>query len=142
MNNSYKVQPLEKIISILSYFSMGIVGLIWLIIAFVTKKHLKFFLKYNIVQSLVISIFLAIFKLILDIILSVLALIPFLTGAIATINWFISIKVISIFYFSFSIFELLIYILLIYITIGIFIGKIFYVPILSHIINKTMKRYE
>ena len=142
MNSNYKVLPIEKIISLLSYFTMGIVGLIWSIIAFATKKQMRFFLKYNIIQSIFISIVLAVFKLVLDIILSILALIPFLTSAIATINWFISIKVISIFYFSFSIFELLIYLLLIYISIGILIGKIFYIPVLSNIINKTIKHYE
>ena len=77
-HNSVKILPIEKIISILSYLTMGIVGLIWFIIAHFLKQKLKFFLMYNIAQSMVISIFLALIKIGLDIILSILAKIPFL----------------------------------------------------------------
>lgn len=142
MQPNYKVLPIEKIISILSYFTMGIVGLFWLIIANLLKKKLRYFLMYNIVQSMLISVFLAVFKLILDIVLSILALIPFIDGILAVFNWFISVKVISIFYFSFSILELLIFILLCYVSIGVLIGRLFYIPVLSDFINKVMKNYE
>lgn len=142
MYNSYKIQPVEKIISLLSYFSMGMVGFIWLIIAFRLKKQLRYFLRYNIIQSIIISIIFAVIKLITDILLSILVLIPSLDRIIATINWFLSIKVISIFYLSFNIFQLLLFILLSYISIGLLLGKIFYIPILSNIMNKVVKNYE
>lgn len=142
MQPNQKILPIEKIISVLSYFTMGIVGLLWLILANVLKKRLKHFLMYNIVQSMLISVFLAVFKLILDIVLSVLSIIPFIDGILAVFNWFISVKVISIFYFSFSILELLIFVLICYISVGVIIGRIFYIPTLTDIVNKIMKNYE
>lgn len=142
MQPNQKILPIEKIISVISYFSMGIIGLFWIILANMLHKKLKYFLMYNIVQSMLISVFLAAFKLILDIVLSILSIIPFIDSILAVFNWFISVKVISIFYFSFSILELLIFTLICYISIGVIIGRIFYIPILTDLINKIMKNYE
>ena len=105
-NNNEPVLPIEKIISILSYLTMGIVGLVWLIIAYYIKKKPKYFLAYNIYQSIIISVFLAIFKLLIGLILSVIALIPFLDFIVALFNLIISLKIITlpIFHFSFSAF--------------------------------------
>ena len=141
MQPNSKVTPLEKFISITSYFTMGLFGLIWLILAHCLKKKLRYFLQYNIVQSLLIAILLAIFNLVVDIVFSLISLIPILDGIVAILNWFISVKVLSIFYFSFSIFELIIFILLGYISLGIFINKIAYVPGLTTLVQRIMKNY-
>lgn len=143
-HNGLKVNLLEKIISILSYMTMGIVGLIWIIIAYANKKSLKYFLMYNISQSMVIAILLAILKLVLDIVLSILAVIPFLSYIAAIFNYIISIKIIRIYGLglSFTLFELLVFILLSYIIAGIFIGRIFYIPMLTSLMQKLMKRYN
>ena len=45
-HNSIKVSPIEKIISILSYFTMGIIGLVLLLIAHFAKKKIRYFLMY------------------------------------------------------------------------------------------------
>ena len=123
---------------------MGIVGLIWIIIAYANKKSLKYFLMYNISQSMVIAILLAILKLVLDIVLSILAVIPFLSYITAIFNYIISIKIIRIYGLglSFTLFELLVFILLSYIIAGIFIGRIFYIPMLTSLMQKLMKRYN
>lgn len=141
MLHNSKISTFEKIISIISYFTMGLFGLFWLILAHVLKKKLRYFLQYNIVQSLLISIFLAIFNLLIDIIFSILAIIPIFDKIVAILNWFISVKVVSIAYFSFSIFELIIFILLSYITFGILINKISYIPGLTGLVQKIMKNY-
>jgi hypothetical protein len=141
MQPNSSISTLEKFISIVSYFTMGLFGLFWLIIAYSVKKKLRYFLQYNIVQSLLISILLAIFNLLIDIIFSLLSLIPIFDGIIAILNWFISVKVISIYYFSFSIFELIIFLLLGYISIGVLINKISYVPCLTNLVQRIMKNY-
>lgn len=141
MQPNSSISTLEKFISIVSYFTMGLFGLFWLILAYSVKKKLRYFLQYNIVQSLLISILLAIFNLLIDIIFSLLSLIPIFDGIIAILNWFISVKVISIYYFSFSIFELIIFLLLGYISIGVLINKISYVPCLTNLVQKIMKNY-
>lgn len=143
-HNTLKVNLLEKIVSILSYFTMGIIGLILVVIAHIYKKRIKYFLMYNIAQSMVIAIILAIIKLILDIILSILGLIPFLSYIVAIFNYIISVKIIRIYGLgiSFTIFELLVFILLAYIIIGVFVGRIFYIPALTTLMQRLMKKYN
>jgi hypothetical protein len=144
--NSQNISPLEKIISILTYFTMGIVGLVWLIISYFTKQKPKYFLMYNIVQSMIIAIILTILKLLIDIVFSVLSLIPFINLFIAKLNLLLSLKILTITTFigvlSFSIVELMLTILFFYIIIGIIVGRIFYIPYLSDFIQKSMKSYS
>ena len=142
--NYSKVLPLEKIISILSYASMGIVGVLWIIFAYVMKKNLRFFLMYNISQSMVISITLAIIKLALDLILPILSVIPILNYISAIFNYLISIKLIRLYPLgiSFTILELIVFIILAYICIGVVVGRIFYVPVLTNLMQKIMKNYN
>ena len=140
-NNYSQVMPLEKIISVLSYISFGIAGIIWLITAGLLKKRLRYFLMYNIVQSVVISVFYAFFSLLLDTVFKLLAPIPFLGMIIAKLNLFLTQPLIKIFFLSFSVIPLIITLLLIYIIAGVILGRIFYVPGLTSIINKTMKSY-
>ena len=143
-HNFNRVLPLEKIISILSYSTMGMVGVIWILIAYFLKKNLKFFLMYNISQSILISILLAILKLALDIILPVFSSIPVLNYISAIFNYLISIKLIRLYPLgiSFTILELIVFITLAYVCIGVLIGRIFYIPVITNIMQKFMKRYD
>lgn len=143
-HNSHSILPIEKIISAFSYITMGIVGFVWIILAYVLKKRLKYFLMYNIVQSMIIAIFLAIFKLAVDIVLSIISLIPFIDFIAALLNIVISFKILTIpfLHMSFTLIELFIYCLLIYIIWGITNGRIFYIPFLTGIMQKIMKSYN
>ncbi|MGM9993227.1 MAG: hypothetical protein ACI37R_00695 [Candidatus Avigastranaerophilus sp.] len=143
-HNSTKILPIEKIISVLSYISMGIAGLIWIIIAYFRKQNLRFFLMYNIAQSMVISIFLALIKIGLDIILSVIAKIPFVDYIAAVIYFLLSFKVIRIYglNISFTLLELLVILLIGYIITGVVLGRIFYIPFLTDLMNRTMRHYK
>ncbi len=144
MQHENNILPIEKIISILSYATMGIAGLIWVIIAYICKRHIKYFLMFNITQSMVISIILAIVKLFVGLIMQLLTYIPFLNFISAILNYVLSIKIIRLYSLglSFSLFEFLIFILLIYIIIGVCFGRIFNVPYLTKLINKVMKSYN
>ncbi|MCD7879522.1 MAG: hypothetical protein LUG16_06275 [Candidatus Gastranaerophilales bacterium] len=139
-----RISSIEKIISILSYFTMGMVGLIWLIIAHILKRKLRYFLMYNISQSMVIAIILAIFKLFFDIILPLFALIPALDFIAAKLHLLLSFKILTIssLGLTFTIVQLLVFILLIYITAGILLNRIFYIPYLTDFMQKVMKSYE
>lgn len=123
---------------------MGIAGLIWIIIAYFRKQNLRFFLMYNIAQSMVISIFLALIKIGLDIILSVIAKIPFVDYIAAVIYFLLSFKVIRIYglNISFTLLELLVILLIGYIITGVVLGRIFYIPFLTDLMNKTMRHYK
>ncbi len=140
-NNSTQVLPIEKIISVISYLTMGIIGLIWLIIARFMNRKTKHFLLYNITQSMVIAIILAIFKFCTDIIFLIISKIPFLDFIVAILNFVISIKIIRFqtLGFSFTLVELFIIILLLYICIGVILGRVFYVPFLTDFMQKIIR---
>ena len=142
-NNTTKILPLEKIISILSYISMGIIGFLWIIFAYKCKRKLKFFLMYNICQSMVISIFLVILKTLVQLIFIIFSKIPFLDPVAGILNLIISVKIIrfSQFGLSFSIVQLLLFLLFLYLIIGICFSKMLYVPILTKFMQKVMNRF-
>jgi len=142
MQHNTQVLPIEKIISVLSYLTMGIAGLIWFLIAYFLKKRLRYFLMYNIAQSMIISILLAILSLAFNIILSVITIIPFIDVLGVKISLLLQLKVISLLGLSFSIPELIISALLLYIIAGVLTGRIFYIPYLTNIMTKAMKNYN
>lgn len=142
--NNTNIMPIEKIISILSYITMGIIGLVWVIIAFVNKKSLRYFLMYNVSQSMVIAIILAIIKLLLDLIIPILWIIPIISYIATFLNFLVSVKVVTLHFLgvSFTIFELFVFLLLTYIILGVIAGRNFYVPVLTKIMQKAMKNYR
>lgn len=124
---------------------MGIAGLIWFLFAYLKHKKLKYFLMYNIIQSMLISILLTIIKLSVDIILSIFSKIPHLDFFAAKLYYnVISFKIIRIYSMnmSFTAFEFLLLLLLLYIIIGVILGRIFYIPILTDFMQKAMKNYQ
>ncbi len=135
------IVPAEKVISVLSYFTMGIAGLIWVLIAYFLNKRLKRFLMYNVVQSMIISVFLAIFNIILKIILKIITSIPYSSKIGINIIMFLQHRY-NVLGLSFNISEILVFILLLYITTGIIFGRISYIPILTKIMKKTMNSYN
>ena len=142
-HNSDSVLPIEKIISIFSYFTMGFVGLLFVIIAYFLKKKIRYFLMYNIAQSMLISILLAIISYLISLIFKILSLIPFLDLFFAKIFLLSSKKLISLSIgLSFNFFQLLVFLLILYISIGVILGRILYVPLLTNLMNKAMKSYN
>ena len=141
-NDKIKILRTEKIVSVLSYVTMGIIGLIWIIIAHFMNRKIKYFLLYNIVQSMIISIILAIFKLLTDILLLLVSKIHFLDFLAAIVNLLISVKIVRFqtIGLSFSLIELLVFLLLVYICIGIFFGRIFYIPFLTDFMQKILRK--
>lgn len=144
MQNTTKVLPIEKIISILSYFTMGIVGVVWLIVAHFLKRKLRYFLLFNVVQSMLIAIILAILKLCLESIFYIFAKIPVLDVIAALINFIISVKLIRLSWLglSFTMIEFFVFALILYVSIGIFLGKIFKIPFISTIVQRAVSQYQ
>ena len=138
-NNQIKILPFEKVYSIFSYCTMGIAGLVLLLISYFTKKKLRYFLEYNIFQSVLIGIILAIFKFFLDKVLQILANIPFVDGICGAIYTVFVYKFINLGILSFNLLELIVYGLIIYISIGIIKNKIYFVPVLTKLTQTIIK---
>lgn len=140
------VSPMEKILSVLSYMTMGMIGLLWIILAYYLKRKLKYFLMYNITQSMLISVLLAVINISFAILGAIIAKIKFLDFIIALLNLILTYKIITFYIpfggeMSFSIFQLFVTLTVFYIIAGVCLGRIFYVPFLSKLMNKVMKNY-
>ncbi len=143
-HNENKVLPAEKVMSIISYFTMGIFGLILFIISRCTHRKLRYFLMYNIMQSIIIGVILFIFGKSVQLIFYLISLIPFLDFMVALLNLVLFFKIINISFFgmSLSFFELCVFFLLLYISTGVCLSRIFYVHWLTKLTQKMMKNYQ
>ncbi len=76
MTNRYNVSLSERIISVISYVTMGFFGFLYVIYLFFAKKKLSYFLKYNISQAVFISFLFFVISMVLGLLLSILSHIP------------------------------------------------------------------
>ena len=98
-NNNYRLNPdkpyfMEKLVSALSYLTMGFVGFIYLIIVILTKRTLKPFLKYHIFQSIFISIGYYLLTIFVGLICNILLFIPFINKITTAVLYYLSIDII------------------------------------------------
>ncbi len=143
-HSEIKVLPAEKIMSIISYFTMGIFGLILCIISRLTRRRLRYFLMYNVKQSIIIGVILFLFGISVQLIFYLISLISFLDFIVALLNLILFFKIItfSSLGMSFSFFEICVISLLLYICTGVCLSKIYNVPYLTKLTQKTMQNYS
>jgi len=143
-HNGSKILPAEKVLSVLSYFSMGIIGIILCLIARMSNKKLRYFLMYNVKQSVIIGVFLFIFGISVHLIFYIISQIHFLDFLVAVLNLILFLKIVTIYPLgmSFSFFQLCVFLLLVYITLGVCLGRNFYIFYLTEMTRKMMKNYK
>ena len=139
-NNSYRLNPdkpyfMEKLVSALSYLTMGFVGFIYLVIVILTKKYLKPFLKYHIFQSIFISIGYYLLTIFIGLVCNILLFIPIINKITTMILYYTTINII----FGCSIIGLFVYAVLFYLVITSFQGKYSYIPWVSDIIKMNVR---
>ena len=139
-NNSYRLNPdkpyfMEKLVSALSYLTMGFVGFIYLVIVILTKKNLKPFLKYHIFQSIFISIGYYLLTIFIGLVCNILLFIPLINNITTMILYYTTINII----FGCSIIGLFVYAVLFYLVITSFQGKYSYIPWVSDIIKMNVR---
>lgn len=139
-NNSYRLNPdkpyfMEKLVSALSYLTMGFVGFIYLVIVILTKKNLKPFLKYHIFQSIFISIGYYLLTIFIGLVCNILLFIPLINKITTMILYYTTINII----FGCSIIGLFVYAVLFYLIITSFQGKYSYIPWVSDIIKMNVR---
>lgn len=139
-NNSYRLNPdkpyfMEKLVSALSYLTMGFVGFIYLVIVILTKKNLKTFLKYHIFQSIFISIGYYLLTIFIGLVCNILLFIPLINKITTMILYYTTINII----FGCSIIGLFVYAVLFYLVITSFQGKYSYIPWVSDIIKMNVR---
>ena len=139
-NNSYRLNPdkpyfMEKLVSALSYLTMGFVGFIYLVIVILTKKNLKPFLKYHIFQSIFISIGYFLLCQLLGMLGTIVSYIPFVNNLVLMVAYLLNAPIL----FGISIIQVLIYTLIIYLVVTSMQGRYSYLPWISDIIKMNVR---
>ena len=126
---------IERIVSALTYPTMGMIGFIWLILGLVTHSHLRKFAQYHIFQSIFLSIAYVIVSILLGVISNILSVIPLINKLTAQVIFWLNMPAI----FGYSLIQACIYSILIYLTITAFMGKYSYLPWVSNIIRGNIR---
>ncbi len=128
---------LDKIISVLTYLSLGFFGLIWIIFAHVTKKYISRFVYFNIFQSIFISVLFTVISLLFDITINFLIEFPFIGSLVEK---FYILFVQKPIYLDLSTLNLLVLALIIYLCACSFFGKIPKLPFITNVIRDNFGR--
>lgn len=124
---------IERIISSLSYLTMGMAGFIWLIIGLFTNARLKPFLQYHIFQSIFLSLGFVVISMLIGWVSNILSVIPIINKIVAQITFLLNMPL----FFSYSLIQVVIYGFLIYLAVTSFMGKYSYIPWVSDIIEQN-----
>lgn len=122
----------DRIVSILSYITMGIFSIIWLIFANLTNKHLSPFLTFNLYQAIFISIVLYIISFLYQIAIGFLNAVPFINTYIRAFDIFFNQTPL---YFSYTVSGLVITLLLLYLSLISLFGKKPFIPVVSNLVK-------
>lgn len=134
MNKPFMI---ERIVSSLSYLTMGFVGFIYLMIGLITRAQLRPFTQYHIFQSIFLSIAFYLLNFICGFILNLLSYIPIINKIIAQLVFFLNAPLLL----SYSLIQIVIYAVLIYLMVTSFMGKYSRIPFVSDIIDQNIGRH-
>lgn len=126
------VSLLDRIVSSLSYCTMGIFGVIWIIFANLTKRRMTSFVVFNLYQSIFISVALAVISLLYSIAINILVVIPFLGVLAKKFDLFVNQTPI---YFGYTISGFIVALLVVYLTVLCLMGRRPHIPYISNVVN-------
>ena len=133
MNKPFMI---EKIVSALSYITMGFVGFIYMLLGLFTRAQLRPFTQYHIFQSIFISIAFFLLNYICGFILSILSYVPFINKLVAQITFLLNMPIL----FAYSIIQIVVYGIILYLAITSFMGIYSRIPFISDIIDQNTGR--
>ena len=133
MNQHSSTYPIERLISALSYVTLGMAGFFWLIAAAVMKKTIRPFLMFNILQSIFLSFAYFIFTQLYKIILIAFYKIPLINSFVFMINNIINspLSLLS----GLTLLQAICWTVIIYLVVTSLMGKYSYIPYVSDIIK-------
>ena len=135
MNKPFMI---ERIVSALSYITMGFVGFIYMLLGLFTRAQLRPFTQYHIYQSIFISIAFFLLNYICGFILTILSYIPLINKLVAQITFLLNAPIV----FAYSIIQIIVYGIIFYLAITSFLGIYSRIPFISDITDQnTGRRY-
>lgn len=137
--NDYYAKPymIERIVSALSYLTMGFAGFIWLILGLITRSNLRAFTQYHIFQSIFIAITYFLLNMLCGFILSILSLVPLINKLVAQITFYLNAPLFG----PYSLIQTVLYGIIIYLAVTSFMGKYSRIPWVSDIIDQNVGRH-
>jgi uncharacterized membrane protein len=132
MNKPLTVGFMDRIVSCLSYVSVGWVGFIVLILLYFMKRKSSRFLRYNVFQSIFIALLFYVVAQGFDYILKLLSYIPFVNYIISTITTNFSVGIFQ----GYSLFQIFLFGLIVYLAFCSFVGRYPRVYWISNIIDR------
>ena len=132
MNN---VSFLDRIISVLTYYTFGAVGVFCMILYALLRKSASKFATYHILQSIFLSIILYLITLLMEIAVGFTINLPFVGGFIKKIVIYASQTPI---YLGFSLIHYIIFIIISYLAIFALFGKHSYLPYISEMVKSNL----
>jgi len=125
----------DRAISVLSYLSAGFVGFVWIILAHLSKKNLKPFVKFHVYQSIFISILLFIVTKLAAIIVGILSIIPIIGTIAINLVFFLAQMPLL---FGYSLLNFIVLLITCYLIYTAIVGKISEIPWVSDTVKRLM----
>lgn len=125
----------DRLVSAVSYVTMGWGGLIWLIIMAFKRANISRFVRYNILQSIFVSFLYFILAFLIGVIFNLLSFVPYLNILIAKIVLFFNSEVL----FHYSIIQVFVIGIILYMTLVSFNGKYPRLYLVSGLIDRQVK---
>ena len=126
---------IERIVTALTYPTMGMIGFIWLILGLITKARPRLFTMYHIYQSIFLSIAYVVISLLIGIIINMLSYVPLINKLVAQLVFWTNAPV----FFGYSIIQTIVYAVILYLAVFAFMGKYSYFPWVSEIIKENLR---
>lgn len=123
----------DRLVSFISYLTVGWGGIIVLILMHIRKKKPSRFLAYNVHQAVFISLLFFVVSMALGLILKYLSYIPFINYLVAQISFFFNRPV----FYDFSIIQLFMIGLVLYMAVVSLLGRFPRVYWVSKIIDRS-----
>lgn len=127
----------DKLISCLSYLTMGMFGLIWMIYANLAHKRMEYFLYFNICQAIFISLLLVVISVVYNILIQLLIALPFVGNLAEKFNIFFNGTPI---YHTYTLSGFIVVCLLVYLCVCSIFAKLPFIPFVSKIIKENLGR--
>ena len=125
----------DRIISVLTYYTFGGAGVIWLIVCALSKTNIPKFTKFHILQSIFLSIILYFITLLIEICFGFAISVPFIGEIIKKIIIYSAQTPI---YLGFSLVHYVVFIILTYLAVFALLGKYSYFPYISEMTKTNL----
>ena len=135
MRQYNNINPMERIISAVSYLTAGMAGFLWLILAAFMKRTVKSFLMFHIMQSIFLSIAYFLLIELYKLVFIILVKIPLVNSMILFFNSIIF-NPLPLFW-GMSLMQIFTSTIILYLTITSFMGMYSYIPYVSDIIKSN-----